>query len=78
MWRSIFYSAIIGWILLLAITFAASDTKAVTEAGGGSIAVFESAMGTAWRSFVLIAAVGQLFCGMSCLTSASRMCTRSA
>ena len=24
-WRSIFYSAVIGWILLLAITFAATD-----------------------------------------------------
>jgi amino acid transporter len=74
-WRSIFYSAVIGWILLLAITFAAADAKAVTAGGGSSIAVFESAMGTAWVKLVLIISVaGQLFCGAACLTSASRMC----
>ena len=74
-WRSIFYSAIIGWIVLLAITFAAADPKAITEAGGSSIAVFQSAMGPAWVKFILIiSTVGQLFCGMSCLTSSSRMC----
>jgi amino acid transporter len=74
-WRSIFYSAVIGWILLLAITFAAADAAAVTKGGGSSIAVFEAAMSTGWVKFILIiSTVGQLFCGMSCLTSASRMC----
>ncbi|MEA2256712.1 MAG: hypothetical protein QOG35_2757 [Solirubrobacteraceae bacterium] len=74
-WRSIFYSALIGWILLLAITFAAADPAAVTKGGGSSIAVLESAMGTPWVKLVLIVStVGQLFCGMACLTSASRMC----
>jgi amino acid transporter len=74
-WRSIFYSALIGWVLLLAITFAASDSKAITEAGGTSIAVLENAMASSWVKLVLIiSTVGQLFCGMSCLTSASRMC----
>jgi amino acid transporter len=74
-WRSIFYSALIGWILLLAITFAASDAGAVTKGGGGAIAVLESAMGTPWVKLVLIiSTVGQLFCGMACLTSSSRMC----
>ena len=73
-WRSIFYSAVIGWFLLLAFTFAISDPGAVTEAGGGSIAVFEAAMGTAWvKLILLISVVGQLFCGNACLTSASRM-----
>ena len=47
-WRSVFYSAIIGYIVLLAITFAAGDAKAVTEGGGTVFAVFESAMGTGW------------------------------
>jgi amino acid transporter len=74
-WRSIFYSALIGWILLLAITFAAADPAAVTKGGGSSIAVLESAMGSPWVKLVLIiSTVGQLFCGMACLTSASRMC----
>jgi amino acid transporter len=47
----------------------------VTDGGGTSISVFESAMGShGWTKMVLIiAATGQLFCGMSCMTSASRM-----
>jgi amino acid transporter len=74
-WRSIFYSAVIGYILLLAITFAVSDSGAVTDGGGSSIAVLESAMGTSWVKLVLlISVVGQMFCGAACLTSASRMC----
>jgi amino acid transporter len=73
-WRSVFYSAVIGYIVLMAITFAAGDAKAVTDGGGTVFAVFESAMGKGWVEFVLIiAVVGQLFCGMSCMTSASRM-----
>jgi amino acid transporter len=73
-WRSVFYSAIIGYVVLLAITFAAADTGKVSEGGGSVFAVFENAMGTGWVEFVLIVAViGQLFCGMSCMTSASRM-----
>jgi amino acid transporter len=74
-WRSIFYSALIGWILLLAITFAASDAGAVTDGGGTSIAVLESALSTPWVKLILIiSVVGQVFCGAACLTSASRMC----
>ncbi|MCW3040164.1 MAG: amino acid permease [Solirubrobacterales bacterium] len=74
-WRSILYSSIIGYILLLAITFAVSDPAAVSDGGGSSIAVLESAMGTSWVKLVLlISVVGQLFCGAACLTSASRMC----
>jgi amino acid transporter len=74
-WQSVFYSAIIGYIVLLAITFAAADPKAVTGGGGTSISVFESAMGNGgWTKAVLaIAVIGQTFCGMSCMTSASRM-----
>jgi amino acid transporter len=74
-WQSVFYSAVIGYIVLLAITFAATDPKAVTEGGGTSISVFESAMGNhGWtKTILIIAACGQLFCGMSCMTSASRM-----
>ena len=73
-WRSVFYSAIIGYIILLAITFAAPDAAAVTKGGGTVFAVFESSMSTAWVEMILIIAViGQLFCGMSCMTSASRM-----
>jgi amino acid transporter len=73
-WRSVFYSAVIGYILLLAITFAAADPNAVTEGGGGSPAVFLAAMDTSWvKAILIIAVIGQLFCGMSCMTSSSRM-----
>src|SRR6476661_5256166 len=41
-WRSVFYSALIGYVVLLALTFAAGDAKAVTEGGGTVFAVFES------------------------------------
>ncbi|MEJ7715614.1 MAG: amino acid permease [Thermoleophilaceae bacterium] len=74
-WRSVFYSAIIGWIVLLAITFAATDVAAVNEGAGSSLAVFESALSSAaFKAVVLISTVGQLFCGAAALTSASRMC----
>jgi amino acid transporter len=73
-WRSVFWSAVIGYIVLLAITFAASDPAAVTEGGGGAPAVFLSAMDTSWvKAILIIAVIGQLFCGMSCMTSSSRM-----
>jgi amino acid transporter len=78
-WRSIFYSAIFGWIVLLAITFAAVDVDAINKQGDAgqyfSIAILNTALGTAWLKLVLIiSSVGQFFCGAACLTSASRMC----
>jgi amino acid transporter len=78
-WRSIFYSAIFGWIVLLALTFAATDIKGINEqAAAGqyvSIAILNTAMSAAWVKLILIiSTVGQLFCGAACLTSASRMC----
>jgi amino acid transporter len=73
-WRSVFYSALIGWVLLLALTFAATDTAAITEGGGGSLAILDSALSdTAAELVILISCIGQLFCGMACVTSASRM-----
>ena len=53
-WQSVFYSAVIGYIVLLAITFAAGDANAVNEGGGTVFAVFESAMTTAWVKTILI------------------------
>ncbi len=71
-WRSIFYSALIGWILLLAITFAAQNPE---SGNGGSIPLLSEALSlTALKIVLLISSIGQLFCGMACLTSASRMC----
>src|ERR671931_1407007 len=72
-WRSVFYSALIGWFVLLAITFAATDVNAVNDAGGVSTSIFTSAMSEGWaEAVILIALIGQIFCGMACVTSASR------
>jgi amino acid transporter len=73
-WRSVFYSAVIGWFVLLALTFAATHVKDINAAGGASQAIIETALSTAAAKAVLvISTVGQLFCGMACVTSASRM-----
>jgi amino acid transporter len=74
-WRSIFYSAVIGWIVLLAITFSVTNVEGANEAGGFAPTLLVEALGTGWGKFVLIiSTIGQLFCGAACLTSASRMC----
>jgi amino acid transporter len=79
-WRSVFWSGLIGWLVLLAITFAATDVKAINDPANGfglgsALAIFDTALGSgAAKAVVLISTVGQLFCGMACLTSASRMC----
>ncbi len=74
-WRSIFYSALIGWILLLAITFLAATPEQIEAGSGGSIPLLQSALGVGWVKLVLIiSTIGQVFCGAACLTSASRMC----
>jgi amino acid transporter len=69
-WRSVFWSGLIGWFVLLAITFAATDVDAVNEGLGSSLAIFGSSLTPAAnKAVVLIATIGQLFCGMACVTS---------
>jgi amino acid transporter len=78
-WQSVAISAVIGWFLLLAFLFAATHPNAVTTGAGtpltgSSIAVFLSAdMNQNWAEvIILIACIGQFFCGMACVTSCSR------
>jgi amino acid transporter len=72
-WRSVFFSALIGWFVLLAFLFAANDVGAVNDAGGGVIAIFTSALDSwAAKLVILISTVGQIFCVAAGLTSASR------
>jgi amino acid transporter len=72
-WRSVFYSAIIGWILLLSFLFAATNVAAIDDGAGYSTFIFTSALDSwAAKLVILIATVGQLFCGAAGLTSASR------
>ncbi len=73
-WRSIAYSAIGGWILLLSFLFAVQDKDAVTKGGGGVNLIFDQALGQGWHVTILaISTAGQFFCTIACLTSASRM-----
>jgi amino acid transporter len=73
-WQSVASSALIGWFVLLAILFAATDVTAVNEGFGSSLAVFTSAdMNQNWaEAIIAIACVGQFFCGNACVTSSSR------
>jgi amino acid transporter len=73
-WRSVFWAGVFGWIVLLAITFAATDVKGINDGFGSSLAVFSTALSGGWdKAIVVIATIGQLFCGMACVTSCSRM-----
>jgi len=72
-WRSVFFSAVIGWFVLLAFLFAANDVAAVNDGAGFVGAIFDSALDSwAAKMVLVIATVGQIFCGAAGLTSASR------
>ena len=78
-WRSIFYSVVGGYILLLCVVFAipnaADGSPDNAGVGGGGVAyIFVQSMGHNWATLVLfISASAQFFCATSCMTSASRM-----
>ncbi len=73
-WRSILYSAIGGWILLLTFLFAVQDVDEVTAGGGAVAVIFGQALDSQWMGIVLlISTCGQFFCTTACQTSASRM-----
>jgi amino acid transporter len=72
-WRAVFWSAVIGWFVLLALLFAVNDAGAVTEGGGGSIPIITGALSSAAaKAVLLICTVGQIFCVAAGLTSAAR------
>ena len=74
LWTAIAYSAVGGWAVLLALTFAATHVAKITAGGGGSIPIIESALSTGYAKLVLdMSTIGQLFCGMGCVAAASRM-----
>lgn len=72
---SIVVSAVFGYILALGVTFAIQDFK--TTGGAGTFAVkqvFLDSLGTRTAEVMLfITVMAQLYCGMSSITSASRM-----
>jgi amino acid transporter len=73
--NSVLVSAIAGYVLILAFTFAITDLGQVADAGQfAAIEVLDQALSTTGAEILLAIAVGgQLFCGMSAVTSASRM-----
>jgi len=73
-WRSIAYSGLGGWILLLSFLFAVQDQDAVTSGGGGVALIINQALSSNWAGTVLfISAAGQFFCTVACMTSTTRM-----
>ena len=72
-WRSVFFSALIGWFVLLAFLFAANDVAAVNDAAGFVGEIFTTALDPwAAKMVIMIATIGQIFCVAAGLTSASR------
>ena len=74
LWKSIAYSAVAGWILLLSFLFAATDEAGITKGGGSVLGLIDSAVPGGWAKIIMIiTCLGQFFCGMSCVTAGSRM-----
>ncbi len=74
-WKSIAYSGVAGWILLLSMLFASTNEAGINKGAGTAGAVIVTALGLGiWAKLVfIISVVGQFLCGMSCVTAASRM-----
>jgi amino acid transporter len=72
---SIVVSAVFGYILALGVTFAIQDYASTTTAGTFAVrTIFLAALGTTTAKVMLFITVGaQFYCGMSSITSASRM-----
>ena len=74
LWRSIFFSGVGGWIMLLAFLFAATHVTEINDAFGFSPVIFLTALPLGWaKAILIISCVGQFLCGMSCVTASSRM-----
>jgi amino acid transporter len=81
LWQAVFWSAIGGWIILLAFTFAATQTDFINNVNGDNpygagyvVSIFASNLGIAsFKIIMIIATIGQFFCAGSGMTSASRM-----
>ena len=82
-WQSIFYSAIGGYLLLMALLYAATNTNYINSfdpkvnpyGGGSAIAILFTALGDGafFKLILVITTAGQIFCVNASLTSCSRM-----
>jgi len=66
-WQSIFYAGIGGWILLLALLYAATNVDEINKNAGFSPIILLTSLPESFAVTVLvISLVGQYLCGMSC------------
>jgi amino acid transporter len=81
-WKSIFYSALGGYILLMSFLYAATKPQIISSfepkvnpyGGGSVISILYHALSPAlFKSVMVTSTAGQLFCATACLTSCSRM-----
>lgn len=71
---SVAVSGLFGYLLLVFVTLAIRDLPAAAAAPNAFKAVFEQAFGNWFVGFVMwLVTLAQWFCGLSCLTSTSRM-----
>src|SRR5262249_42292139 len=71
---SVAVSAVFGWVLLLAVTLAIGDLGTAVAADNPFIHILRSALGgRAGGALVWVAVVAMWFCGLSSVTSNSRM-----
>jgi amino acid transporter len=75
MWTSVLVSAVFGFILLVAVTFAIPDTEGALENIGTVVPwIWAESMSQNWSEALLfICVVAQFFCVTASVTSASRM-----
>jgi amino acid transporter len=75
MWTSVFVSAVFGFILLVAVTFAIPDTEGALENIGAVVPwIWAESMSQNWSEALLfICVIAQFLCVTASVTSASRM-----
>jgi len=79
-WKSVAFCWVLGYVMLLAFTFAATHVEYMNGGqgnpygAGSSIAVFASSLSVSlFKAVMIISVVGQFFCGGSALTAGSRV-----
>lgn len=71
---SVAISGLFGYVMLAFVTLAIRDLNATAQASNPFIYIFEQALGSAFGRVVLwVVTLAMWFCGLSCVTSTSRM-----
>jgi amino acid transporter len=71
---SVAISGLFGYLMLAFVTLAIKDLNATATAANPFIYIFEQALGSAFgRTILWVVTAAMWFCGLSCITSTSRM-----